>query len=1499
MRRSIAALIGIACAAQVAIVPPASAGEGSTLSRSIDASVEMGEGVISVSSNAEFQVDGGWAAIEPQGADEELVYYSVARTNGRALAGVYRPAPVAHPAGSVIAPTTETELLRRAERLASTELTSAMNRSTSAETADVAVKSLSGFAASGGWAVVDEGNASQELFRYSGINESGGALVGVHRPRLIFHPAGSTVSAIAFSTEEVATNEPSDSSDAGTPPAEEEGATSTGEEPGTEQQTATGHSRNSDKAKKPDRSSNKHRMPQHPLQRVWQALGGAVEAALEQLWGAYGGDERSRRDRRDNSGQLRGKVRKSLCANELQVCAGANPYPYACSNSMEWCVETDPPTALCLPDLLAECLYPPDTEPLPVVSPGPNAGAVLFDQANLVRTEGQSGIQRFSVTGKEGLPLYPPGTSWTATVVGASGKFRISGTLGADGRGAIGYTGYFLGTDTITVSVAGSVGEATREFLPATVPPGKPQGFQATVVKGVGVDLSWQDVENERGYLIWHGSAGWGTFSSSWVTKPGATSWRMDPLGPGATACYRVQPKNRAGDGTMSDDMCVTAPLNDGPSGVTATALSSTEIRVTWNPVSYATYQYKIQRSPDGQSDWTQVGITSTGLDGSHPPTTFTDKNLEPLTRYHYRVISYNQIHSNPSAVASATTLSGPPPAPTDVRATGVSSSSMRVTWSDVSGETGYKIERSSTSGGIPVGDWKHIATVGVGITEHTDSGLAGGTMYLYRVRSVNQYGESAAVETTGVTGPGAPPVPTDVQGHGVDTTSTLIHWRDVDGEESYKIQRSPDGVSNWVQRGTSLANYPNFTDTGLTPNSGYYYRVIASNQHGDSGPSAAVYAATYGPPPVPTGVVASSISSSRVDVSWLDGKGETGYEVERASSSGGPWTSASALGENATAWADTGLAASTTYYYRVRALNPTYGHSGWSSAASATTTASTSPTAIDKPVISTSCSEGNSVATVSWHGYSSGRGSEGYIVDLDYAADGWTNDYHWSLWFDEGLGDAPNSASTWAPDSFSPEGARAAIGPSLTPGESYVVRVFYRTTAERSPDIAFVASSCSAAPAPAAPSGVTANAVNAYQVDVSWNETANADGYEVGRSSDQATWDVRPVDDAYFSDSDVKPATTYYYRVRALGDGAVSAWSATTSVSTPSYVPAEPRVSQFCIGTTEHAMVSWDRAPESASTVQIQVPEVFGTWTDGVHWERTTSVERDSVIAPDGFEPRGQSASLAFSPGSVYEVRVMQATHGAWSPPARFTSIDCSNPASQPNMPPPQGDYVITSNYASDIRSTRGWKVNWRVPSLTNPEHAWGATGQWYYNLESGIYRSPQGGWQVYYFGDDNGTDGNACPPSAEWRTGGVCGGDLGGFQAGEIVKFKYTYCDSTHKATVRGDRLCVYVDVPEDNITWRFLAEDARVNADGSAVKVEMYAHDIEVFDPQTHPHMRIPCTESVRMMRQEVKRLDGSWKVLTGNKWTLSDRTSEYKFYDKKLMATPASWGACDEA
>ena len=135
-------------------------------------------------------------------------------------------------------------------------------------------------------------------------------------------------------------------------------------------------------------------------------------------------------------------------------------------------------------------------------------------------------------------------------------------------------------------------------------------------------------------------------------------------------------------------------------------------------------------------------------------------------------------------------------------------------------------------------------------------------------------------------------------------------------------------------------------------------------------------------PPTVPGNLVATSASSSQINLSWTastDNVAVTGYLLERCQGAG--CTSFAQIATPiGTSYSDTGLLASTSYTYRVRATDATGNLSGYSAPASATTPAVTQPPTPPANLVSTAVS--TSQINLTWTASTSSVGVTGYLVE-------------------------------------------------------------------------------------------------------------------------------------------------------------------------------------------------------------------------------------------------------------------------------------------------------------------------------------------------------------------------------------------------------------------------------------------------------------------------------------------------------------------------------------
>src|SRR6185503_13082688 len=117
--------------------------------------------------------------------------------------------------------------------------------------------------------------------------------------------------------------------------------------------------------------------------------------------------------------------------------------------------------------------------------------------------------------------------------------------------------------------------------------------------------------------------------------------------------------------------------------------------------------------------------------------------------------------------------------------------------------------------------------------------------------------------------------------------------------------------------------------------------------------------------PAPPTGLGATAVSSSAIDLSWTDAAtNEDGYKIERKTGAGA-FVQVGTVGPNITIYADSGLTADTAYSYQVRAYN-SVGDSSYSNTASATTL-TPPPTAPAAPIGLGATAISSSAITLNW----------------------------------------------------------------------------------------------------------------------------------------------------------------------------------------------------------------------------------------------------------------------------------------------------------------------------------------------------------------------------------------------------------------------------------------------------------------------------------------------------------------------------------------------------
>jgi fibronectin type 3 domain-containing protein len=130
---------------------------------------------------------------------------------------------------------------------------------------------------------------------------------------------------------------------------------------------------------------------------------------------------------------------------------------------------------------------------------------------------------------------------------------------------------------------------------------------------------------------------------------------------------YRVMAKNTGGNSAYSNTLVVTTPIPPilAPSNLTATALTSTSISLTWSDNSNNETQFQVHRSPKNANQFSILAIIEPNV------ATYLDNTVSELTGYDYKVRAHTSgnLASGFSNIATATTPLGLPAAPTQLTA--------------------------------------------------------------------------------------------------------------------------------------------------------------------------------------------------------------------------------------------------------------------------------------------------------------------------------------------------------------------------------------------------------------------------------------------------------------------------------------------------------------------------------------------------------------------------------------------------------------------------------------------------------------------------------------------------------------------------------------------------------------------------------------------------------------------------------------------------------------
>ena len=266
------------------------------------------------------------------------------------------------------------------------------------------------------------------------------------------------------------------------------------------------------------------------------------------------------------------------------------------------------------------------------------------------------------------------------------------------------------------------------------------------------------------------------------------------------------------------------------------------------------------------------------------------------------------------------------PSVPAGLTATTISASQINLTWTaatDNIGVKGYQVFLNNAVIGTTSG------------TSYQLTGLAAGTTYNFRVNAfdaANNYSgwtpTAVVAKTTAVADTSPPSVPTGLTGAAVSNTQINLTWTastDNVGVKGYYVYLNDVALA--------VTTTPSYKHTGLIAGTTYNYRVSAYDAvPNHSAWTAPVAVKTTGtapadttPPSVPSGLAGTAVSNTQINLTWTaatDNVGVKGYQV---------FLNDAMIATSSTpSFQHTGLAAATTYNYRVNAFDAANNYSGW-----------------------------------------------------------------------------------------------------------------------------------------------------------------------------------------------------------------------------------------------------------------------------------------------------------------------------------------------------------------------------------------------------------------------------------------------------------------------------------------------------------------------------------------------------------------------------------------
>ena len=371
---------------------------------------------------------------------------------------------------------------------------------------------------------------------------------------------------------------------------------------------------------------------------------------------------------------------------------------------------------------------------------------------------------------------------------GPAGTFALVGTPAAQATGYFdaGLTGltqycykvraYRTTGHKTTFSDFSAVACATTPGAPV---PAAPSGLTATPYLGYAIRATWTDNStDENGFRAERGPSAAGPWTTILTLYPNTTVL-TDYVAVEQPECYRVVAFNSYGDSDPSNAACTAVPA--APSVLHAIVVG-TGVDLTWSDNSSVEDGFEVQRASQGEafSVVANLDMNTTSYHDEPPP----DNTYTYFVRAKKDGGTSGPAYSEQVVVAIS-----PPSAPANLDAMPSGSNGVAMSWTDLTNETGFRVERS-TDHGL---SWVEAGSTGMNELSFGDYSVEVVSEHevCYHVIAFNSLGESPASNSDCTTPPAAP---TDFAAIAIDDYTVDLTWTD----------NSPaaEGYQVWVDDG-------------------------------------------------------------------------------------------------------------------------------------------------------------------------------------------------------------------------------------------------------------------------------------------------------------------------------------------------------------------------------------------------------------------------------------------------------------------------------------------------------------------------------------------------------------------------------------------------------------------------------------------------------------------------------------------------------------------------